>query len=118
VDDLKSIKKNESVNELIAKGWSYHANGAEEDAENYFRAAAEKDGRSIEAHFGLALVLKSQGRRKEAASTFDQVVALLDKHVISDKGRSTMLRRLAKAHINEIETGDWNLEAEIWQKKG
>jgi thioredoxin-like negative regulator of GroEL len=117
VDNPKNITKNESVDDLIAKGWSFHASAAEEDAEEYFRAACDKDARSIEALYGLALVLKSQGRRKEAVKTFKQLIGLLELQVLSDKVRSTMLRRLAKGHINEIETGDWNLEEEIWQKK-
>jgi tetratricopeptide (TPR) repeat protein len=117
VDDPKTIDKNASASDLVAKGWSNHASGIEEDAEGFFRAAFEKDGRSIEALYGLALVLKSQGRRKEAVKTFKQLIDLLEAQVISDKVRSTMLKRLAKAHVNEIETGDWNLEEEIWQKK-
>jgi hypothetical protein len=109
MDNSKIVNKNQSADELVGKGWLYHTKAEDEDAEGSFRA--------VEALYGLALVLKSQGRRKEAVQTFEQLINLLDMEVLSDKVRSRMLRRLAKAHVNEIETGDWNLEAEIWQKK-
>jgi hypothetical protein len=41
---------------------------------------------------------------------------LLDGGVVPDKSRARILRRLALGHVNEMTSGNWNLEAEIWQR--
>lgn len=114
---MVNIPKIDSVNDLIQKGWSHHANGEEEAAEESFRTAISADTTSIEALYGLAMTLKSQGRRRDSIQILGQVIDLIDRKQISDPIRSNMLRRLTKAHIHQMESGDWDLEKEIWQRK-
>jgi tetratricopeptide (TPR) repeat protein len=117
MDNSEQVIQRNPVDELILKGWAFHAEGEQEAAEKSFRTAYEKDANSLEALYGLALVLKSQGRRRDSIKVFEQVIELIENKVMADKVRGTMLRRLAKAHVNELQNGDWNLEAEIWQRK-
>jgi tetratricopeptide (TPR) repeat protein len=117
MNTVDKISKNEPVVDLIQKGWSLHAGGEDDAAEESFRKALTVDSNSIEALYGLALTLKSQGRRKDTVQVFEQIVSLLDNRHDQDLVRSNMLRRLAKAHIQQIQSGDWNLEKEIWQTK-
>ena len=66
-------------------------------------------------HIGLGLVLKTQDRRQDAILAFQNVVDLLEANPIEDRSRSQMLRRLAIGHMNQLKTGDWDLEKEIWK---
>jgi len=111
------IKVTDSNDDLIRQGWTFHARGEEEAAEKSFREAVSADPKNVEALYGLAMVLKSQGRRKDTIEVFNQVLELLENQEGIQSVRSTLLRRLVKAHINQIQTGNWNLESEIWQRK-
>ena len=43
-------------------------------------------------------------------------MGLIDQGKIEDHAKREMLRRLTLGHINELTTGDWNLEDEIWHQ--
>jgi tetratricopeptide (TPR) repeat protein len=99
------------------EGWSLHGIKKDEDAaEENFRQAIALNPKSVEAYYGLGLVLKAQDRRQEAIRAFRQVVDLLDADTVEDRIRSQMLRRLSIGHINQMKTGDWDLEKEIWKR--
>jgi tetratricopeptide (TPR) repeat protein len=100
------------------QGWDHHVKREEEPAEASLRKALALEPESVDANYVLGLVLKSQQRGKEAIESFERVLDLLDQNKVEDRTRSAMLRRLAKGHINHLKTGDWNLEKEIWQRKG
>jgi cytochrome c-type biogenesis protein CcmH/NrfG len=104
------------IEELIAQAWKAHSKKEEDNAEELFRKAYTLDPKSVEAVYGLAMVLKAQERLKEASNLFQQVIQILDEKPARDPNRASMLKRLAMAHLNRIQTGDWNLEKEIWQR--
>lgn len=106
----------QSYEDYLREGWALHGSRKNEDmAEEYFRQAIDANPKSIDAYFGLGLVLKVQDRRQEAMQVFQKVVELLDSDVIEDKVRAGMLRRLTLGHINQMRSGDWGLEKEIWK---
>ena len=102
--------------EYINKGWEFKASGKFDDAETNFRKAISLDPSSVEAYYGLSLTLKAQDRRQESIAGFEKVLELIDLGM-EDHVRGEMLRRLALAHINQLRSGDWALEKEIWKHK-
>ena len=107
----------ETYEDYLREGWVLHASRKNEDvAEEYFRKAAVENPSSVDALYGLGLVLKAQDRRQEALQVFQKVVELLESNAVDDRVRAGMLRRLTLGHINQIRTGDWGLEKEIWKR--
>lgn len=99
------------------EGWSLHGSKKDEDAaEENFRQAIALNPKAVDAYYGLGLVLKAQDRRQEAILAFQQVVDLLATDIVEDRIRSQMLRRLSIGHMNQMKTGDWDLEKEIWKR--
>lgn len=117
--EISPVSQNtKSYEELLREGWELHASRKDEDlAESVFRQAIALDSKPVDAYYGLGLVLKSQDRRKEAIQAFEKVVELLDSHAIQDRTRRSILRRLALGHINQLKSGDWGLEREVWQRE-
>lgn len=109
-------KQPSSVEEYINQAWSLKASGKLEEAEAFFRKAISQKPDLIEANYGLGLTLKAQGRRQDSIQCFERVIELIDKG-IDDQTRGEMLRRLSLAHINQMRSGDWGLEKEIWKHK-
>jgi tetratricopeptide (TPR) repeat protein len=109
-------KASGSTSEFIKQGWEFKTNGKFDDAEASFRKAISADPSSVEAYYGLSLTLKSQDRRQDSIAGFEKVLELIDLGS-EDRVRGEMLRRLALAHINQLRSGDWNLEKEIWKRK-
>ena len=106
----------QTIAEIINKGWLQKAEGKYDDAEASFRMAVSIDSDSIEAHYGLGMALKGQDRRQESIKSFEKVLELVDIRV-EDRTRGEMLKRLAHAHVNQLRSGDWGLEKEIWKHK-
>lgn len=115
-DKIMEGKQPSSTDEYIKQAWSLKASGKLDEAESYFRKAIEQKPEMIEANYGLGLTLKAQGRRQDSIQCFEKVIELIDKG-IDDQTRGEMLRRLSLAHINQIRSGDWGLEKEIWKHK-
>jgi Tfp pilus assembly protein PilF len=114
----REIKDPNDYASFMQRGWAYHARGEQEKAESDFRRAISFSPESPDATYALGLVLKSQGNTGEAIETFNQTMKLIKQGKIEDHSKSEMMRRLTLAHINELTTGDWNLEAEIWHQSG
>ncbi|MGW8249344.1 MAG: tetratricopeptide repeat protein [Anaerolineales bacterium] len=106
----------QSISELISKGWTQKAEGKYDEAEASFRKALSLDSQSVEANYGIALTLKAQDRRQESIQGFEKVIELVDSRV-EDRTRGEMLKRLSQAHINQLRSGDWGLEKEMWKRK-
>jgi tetratricopeptide (TPR) repeat protein len=106
-----------TVDDFTRQGWVLHSEGKQDAAETSFRQAVSIDPKSIEAYYGLGLVLKAEDRRQDAVQAFQQVLSLLEDGVVADPSRHAMLRRLSMGHINQLKEGDWNLEKEIWKKR-
>jgi tetratricopeptide (TPR) repeat protein len=102
--------------ELTNRGWLYYARKEYGRAEADLRRALESNPDEVETLYPLGLTLKAAGSSKEAVEVFHKVVDLAG--TIPNPVRANMVRRIAIGHINEIETGNWNLEEEIWNKTG
>lgn len=114
--DEMEKKKPENIEDFIDQGWSYHAQEKDETkAEQSFRDALSINPESIDAYYGLGLVLKAQSRREESTDAFKKVIELIEAHPTEEQARGEMMRRLSMAHINQMESGDWGLEGEIWK---
>ena len=98
------------------RGYAYYSRGEYLAAEADFKAALKLDPKTVDSAFALGLTYKMQKRPEEGIQAFQHVVQLIEAGAIDGKSRKEMLRRLAKGHINEMSSGDWNLEKEIWQK--
>jgi tetratricopeptide (TPR) repeat protein len=106
-----------TFDDYIREGWMLHSSKKDDDAaEENFRQAITLNPKSVDAYYGLGLVLKAQDRRQDAIIAFQQVVDFLDASTVEDRSRSQMLHRLAIGHMNYLKTGDWNLEKEIWKR--
>ena len=101
---------------FLRRGYAYYGTSQYEKANEDFRRALDLDPTTVDAVYGLGMSLKSLAKKEEAVAAFTKAIGLIDQGIISDKSRARILRRLALGHINEINTGDWNLEAEIWQR--
>lgn len=117
-DEDRASQEPHTFSDYYRQGWLQHTAGDQEAAEASIRKALALEPDSVDACYVLGLILKSQGRKREAVETFERVLELLMRGLVSDRTRSAMLQRLTKGHINQINTGDWNLEKEIWQRKG
>ena len=118
-EQATSSMQGKTSDDYYRQGWMNHGSKKnEEAAEEDFRQAIALNPKSVDAYFGLGLVLKAQDRRQEAILAFQQVVDFLETNIIEDRIRSQMLRRLAIGHVNQMKTCDWNLEKEIWNRSG
>jgi tetratricopeptide (TPR) repeat protein len=114
VVDPRDMPKPSDLASFLRRGWAYHSRQNESAAEGDFRSALALDGDSVDAHYGLGLSLKSQGRREDAVAIFKKALTLLGTVEGAGQVRSSMLHRLILGHINELTLGDWNLEQEVW----
>lgn len=103
---------------FLRRGWAYHARGEQDRAESDFRRALSYSPESVDANYALGLVLKSQDQKEDAVEVFTKTMKLIKGGKIESHSKSEMMRRLTLAHINELTTGDWNLEDQIWQQAG
>jgi tetratricopeptide (TPR) repeat protein len=101
---------------FMQRGWANHARGNQDKAESDFRRALSYSPESVDANYALGLVMKSQGNYEEAVELFTQAMELINQGKIDHHSQSEMMRRLSLAHINELTTGDWNLEDQIWHQ--
>jgi tetratricopeptide (TPR) repeat protein len=102
----------------LRRGYAFYGIKKYAEASEDFQKAFELDPTSVDAVYGLGMSLKASSKKDEATVAFKKAIALIDKGVVADKSRARILRRLALGHVNEIATGNWNLEAEIWQHVG
>lgn len=88
-------------------GWGLYGEGQWEAAIKEFNEALRLDAKQVDALYGLALTRKSAGAKPEAVAAFNQTLALLPQ--LEDKTRGSMLLRLARGHINMLQSGNWKL---------
>jgi tetratricopeptide (TPR) repeat protein len=91
--------------------WAYYGKGQHTEAAKAVERALSLDRDNLEAHYALALIHKATGAKLEAVAEFEKAAALAAG--LEDRVRSQMLQRLIRGHINEINTGDWNLGKHI-----
>lgn len=114
VPDPDSMNPQSDV-ELFGRGWLYYSHQKYEQAEADFRLILQKDGTNVDAWYALGLTLKALGRSQQAVDAFTQIDRYIN--LIEDSQRATIISRLAHGQINQITTGSWNLEKEIWKSK-
>ena len=102
---------------FMRRGWLYHSRGEQDKAEVDFRRAISFSPDSVDANYAMGLVFKSQGRKEDAVEIFNKAMELIEGGKIEQHSKSEMLRRLTLGHINELTTGDWNLEDQIWHQE-
>ena len=100
----------------IRRGYAYYGVKHYDEAIEDFKKASDLDPNAVDAIYGQGMSLKASGKKDEAILVFKKAIALLDGGVVPDKSRARILRRLALGHVNEMTSGNWNLEAEIWQR--
>lgn len=101
---------------FMQRGWAFHARGNQVKAESDFRRALSYSPESVDANYAMGLVMKSQGNNEEAVEQFNKAMELIKQGKIERPSQSEMMRRLTLGHINELTTGDWNLEDQIWHQ--
>jgi tetratricopeptide (TPR) repeat protein len=102
-----------SPEEYLNRGWIYYSRGEFSEAQNDIQKALSVQPDLPDGNFALALVLKASQKHQEAINAFQDV--LQSTFQMEDTVKAGMLRRLIHGHINHIQSGDWNLEKEIWQ---
>jgi tetratricopeptide (TPR) repeat protein len=118
LEEPKSAAESETTEDFFHQGWIQHLSEKDDAAaEESFRRAISLDINNVEAYYGLGLVLKAQGKGQGAIETFQKVIDKIEAGGIKDNVRGEMLRRLTVGHINQLKSGDWGLEEEIWQRK-
>ena len=91
--------------EIIERAWTYYAQGKYSEAEAEFRAAAFHDDRLIDAHYGLAVSSRSQGKTEEAVGALKKAQQLVDDETIDvNPNRRTILRQLITAQLSILLT--------------
>ena len=114
--DPGEIKEPDDHDSFMQRGWVYHARGEQEKAESDFRRAISYSPESVDASYAMGLIMKSQGKTQESVELFENAMELIKQGKIEEHSKSEMMRRLTLAHINELTTGDWNLEDQIWHQ--
>jgi tetratricopeptide (TPR) repeat protein len=100
--------------EFVERGWLYYAMKNYEKAIADYQKALSIDPDIIDTHYALAMALKYAGKVPEATDEFTRVINLTDQ--LEDKTRAIMITRLSKGHINEMNTGNWGLSKDLWQR--
>jgi tetratricopeptide (TPR) repeat protein len=100
----------------IRRGFAFYSRKEYVKAELDFKHALELDSSSIDALYGLGMVLKFQKLIEDSVKAFQKALELIVGGGVTDPTRTAMLRRLVLGHINELSIGDWNLEKEIWHR--
>lgn len=114
--DPATMRDLTTAEEYFNRGTAYYARKKFDLAEKDLQTSIAMNGEMVDAYYVLGMVLKAAARGQEAVQAFETVLDLLGKGLVKNSNRVAMLRRLSKGHINEIQTGDWDLEKEIWQR--
>ena len=113
--DPSEMPEPDDFSDYMRRGWAYHSQGQQEQAERDFQNALKLDPESVDANYVLGLVLKAQRRNEDAIEYFNKSLNLIKAGKIDNTSRSEMLRRLSLGHINELKKGDWDLHTEVWR---
>lgn len=103
------------ASDYVRRAWLFYSNHDYGKSIDDYYKALESDPDNVDTVFGLGLALKADGKKEKAVESFEKALTLIDK--LEDHVRARMLKRLIIGHINQIRSGDWNLEKELWQTK-
>jgi tetratricopeptide (TPR) repeat protein len=113
VPDPSSINP-EIPADYARRGWLYLSKKQFDLATQDFKQLLAAEPDNIDGWYALGLALKSSGVKKEAVDAFEKVLQLMGG--IEDKRRISMLTRLTHGQVNQLTTGEWNLEKEVWKR--
>jgi tetratricopeptide (TPR) repeat protein len=108
--------KVETAADYMERGWLYYSHKKFDLAITDFLYVLKTDPDNVDTLYGLGLTQKASGASPQALATFEQVLKLVPN--ISEHQKASVLSRLVKGHINQIKTGNWNLEKEVWNYVG
>lgn len=113
--DPSTLPQPDSSSDYLRRAMSYYARKNYEKAMEDFNKAITLDPASEDAYYGLGMALKAAGNNTDSIQAFKSVINIMAESQDNSHDRKVMLRRLALGHINEMVSGDWNLEKEIWK---
>lgn len=99
--------------EFLHRAWLFYSRQKYSAALEDFKTVLSEEVGNFDAQFGLSLALKSSGNNQQALAAFEKTLGLIES--IQERQRASIMMRLVRGHINQIKSGDWNLEKEIWQ---
>ncbi len=105
----------QSTDDFLERGWLYYSHKKYELAEADFNLVLQKEPFNADAWYALGLTLKGLGDTQKALDAFAKIDGVITQ--IEDHQRATIISRLAHGQINQIKTGNWNLEKEVWKRK-
>jgi tetratricopeptide (TPR) repeat protein len=88
-------------------GWEFYGESNWAEAVNAFNQALSLDASLVDAQYGLAMTQKAAGAKPEAVAAFEKTIALTAK--LEDAACGKVLARLARGHINQLQSGQWGL---------
>jgi tetratricopeptide (TPR) repeat protein len=103
----------QSSAEYLERGWLFYSHQKFEQAEADFRQVLRQESENPDAWYALGLVLKALGKGPQAIDAFSRVEQTISS--IEDRQRAVIIFRLLHGQINQIRTGNWNMEDEIWK---
>ncbi len=106
------MEGNQELAEMLRQAWAAYGAGQYAQAAEILTQGQARYPDSEEIAYGLGMAQYKIGSKDQARRAFARAVALLERDV--KQARGTMLRRLAKGHLNLLDRGTWDLEAEIW----
>ena len=109
--ETEASQNPESVEAKCNLGWGYYGARKYDAAVAVFKEALKLDAGSVDTLYGLGLSLKEAGVHGEAIPVFKKVMRLAPEKAPGARG--LMLARLARGHINQIKTGEWNLDEDL-----
>ena len=101
--------------DFMERGWLFYSHKQYESAVADFRFVLQREPANVDALFALGLTFKIMGNSQQALDAFSRIDDALT--MIDDHQRAVMIARLAHGHLNQIKTGEWNLEKEVWKSK-
>lgn len=96
--------ENQSSSENVGQAWLLYRNGQHDTAARGFEQVLNQDPSNIDAHFGLGLVLRTQGNHSASMEHFDQAKRLVADALVGDptSDRLEILERMVQQRINEL----------------
>ena len=96
---------NREGEEAYHQGWQNYAEGNFAQAVQQFKQALSGTPGEPDYLYALGLTHEAAGQSQEALEAFSQTLAQLNP--MKEAVRARMIQRMAKAHMNKIQTGDW-----------
>ncbi len=104
----------QAMEDFLERGWLYYSAKKYELAEADFNIVLKNEPGNIDSWYALGLTLKAMGNGQRAAEAFSRIDSMIGE--IDDHQKAMIISRLAHGHINQIKTGNWNLEKEVWKR--